>query len=239
MHVHTTPCFSICAKREREGNGIINTISFTGAVMMLELVLVQPPNMYEVTPPATYAEAGQMLYSAGEIILNVVEAQPTQETFEQTLTAQTLKELGRGWTSVFSIMPSDPSSPEPGNARFQWVPGETLHIAFPEDAIGQQACDGIEGLYRAVTWREVMQFQGRRQLPELLGEFELRYLGTLESGATERMADAVGDLVTELYGMLFQFKGTNDTLLKKLEVNWGGAGDCLPALAKEYRNSRR
>lgn len=207
---------------------------------MMELALVQPPNMYAVSQPATYAEAGQMLYSTGEIILDLVEAQPPQQTFAQTLTAQTLKELGRGWTKLFSIMPAEPTEPAPWNARFQWVPGEKLVVAYPEHEISQEACDSIEGFYRAATWRQIMKHSGaRQQLPELLGQFEVAYPANLDSGASARMAEAVNELLVELYGMLFEFEGSGAPLIADLDIRWGAAGECLPAMAQAYRASRR
>lgn len=206
--------------------------------MALELALVQPPNMYDVSPPATYEMAGEMLYSTGKILLDVIDGQPAQQTYAQTLTAQTLRELGRGWTSVFSIMPSDPSNPEPGHARFQWSPGAELVLAFPDYDIGQEACDAMEGFYRAAVWRDVMRQGSGMQLPHLLGQFEALYSQALDGGATQRMAEAVGEMVTELYAMLFQFEATGGPLMTELKIQWGGAGECLPTLAQEYRASR-
>lgn len=207
--------------------------------MALELALVQPPNMYDVSPPATYEEARQVLYSTGQILLDVIDSQPPQQTFAQTLTAQTLKELGRGWTSIFSVMPADPISAAPGNARFQWSPGDSLVIAFPEGDPGQQVCSAVEGFYRSATWREVMEEGSGLQLEELLGEFEMHYQQNLEAGAGPWMVEVLSELVTELYAKLFRFEDTQGPLLSNLEIRWGGADGCLEPLANEYRASRR
>lgn len=206
--------------------------------MPLSLALVQPPSMYDVSPPATYEEAGQLLYSSGRVMADVVESQPPQKTFAQTLTAQTLKELAQGWTSIFSVMAADPASPQPGSARFQWNPGGTLVVDLPSQSVGQEVCDGMEGVFRAATWRQVMKAGDGMLLSELLGQFEIRYQSNLEAGAGSAMADAVSDLVVEFYDALFRFEG-GGPLLTDLEIQWGAADECLAPLAAEYRANRR
>lgn len=205
--------------------------------MPLELALVQPPAMYDVAPPSTYQEAGQLLHSAGKIVHDTVEQQPKQETYAQILTAQMLKDLSGGWMDVFSIAASDPADPQAGEVRFRWQPGGTLSVVMPDHA-SPEFCSGVEGLYRGATWREVMEAGDGMRLSGLSGEFDWRYQGHLDEGAGEGMGDAIAMATVDLYGMLFRFEDDGSPLVQDIEINWGAADECLKSLAASYRNNK-
>lgn len=204
--------------------------------MSLELALVQPPNMYIVSQPATYQEAGQLLYSAGVIINELIDGQPPQATYAQALTAQTLKDLGRGWTEIFTIMAPEPSSPEPHQARFMWEPGGSLSIAFPQGVATEAVCSAMEDFYRAATWHEVMkEASPGAVLNELTGSFDVRFERNMDPNATQRMAEAVGNTATELFETLFRFEGGETPLMTGMTIRWESGIDCLDVIEDNHR----
>lgn len=205
--------------------------------MALELALAQSPDMYDVAPPASYQEAGQLLYSAGQIVHDIIDDQPPQKTFSQILTAQMLKDLSGGWMAIFRVAAPDPSAPQPGEVRFSWMPGGTLAIAFP-DTVSSNLCKGIDGLYRAATWREVMEIGSGMQLDGLSGEFDWRYQERLDGGVGPAAEDVIERATVELYEMLFRFEDDGSPLITALDISWGGADQCLQSLAEAYRNSQ-
>lgn len=203
--------------------------------MSLALALAAPPNMFDVSRPASYVEARDTLVLAGSVLSKTINEQPSQKSIAQVLTAQTLKDLGTGWQLIFSSTPIDPES-SIGGPRFSWEPSKKLVIAFSDSQVSGIECQGIEKLFRAAVWRELMgRMSGDESIDSVEQTMSVRAAEKATNDTYSKIAADIEAVSVEVFGQLFKFERSTSPLFSSLDIRWGRAATCITTMGDEYR----
>lgn len=206
---------------------------------MLDIAIAAPPNYNDLTMPTGYLDARADMRQMGKIMVQIIEEQPNQRTTSQILTAQTIKDIGRGWSSVFEVATQTPSNPRQDEVRFQWQPGGEMRINMPE-AYPSGFCEqAIRPLARASVWRYLMQIMDKSQrINQVEGNFRIEISNLYEGQIVSSLDDYGTEAITEMARVLFRLEGSKEPLFEKVTIDWGDdIGACLNELYQKRKSS--
>lgn len=208
---------------------------------MLEMALVDPPNYYDITMPASYAEAKQRMLVMGRVMVDLIDEQPLQQTTAQLLTAQTIKDMGRGWSGIFTLASDSPAEASDSQARFQWQPEGRMAVVLP-DSYPSGVCEYIvEPMVRSATWHHMLgTLRGSESIAEVEGLFRDALVETYKQGSqgsTSILSERMDEAATEVFSVLFRRKENRGAIFNSFTIDWGDDGSgCLNRLYAKARS---
>lgn len=198
----------------------------------MDLNLVDETATYDVALPRSYVEARMRLRNSGAILDEAINAQSDQARTAQMLTAQTMRDLGRGWETVFSWSAEDPSEPTPQEMSFRWQPQGELYLQFPVEMTDQFCHQGVANLLRAGEWQVIMrQASASDSLGELSSRFAVGFEERLLNPQWGVLESYVEFAATRIFEWIFSMENTGKPLFTSLKIDWGdGAKECLEGI---------
>jgi hypothetical protein len=204
---------------------------------MLDMALADPPNYYDLVMPTSYLEAKTRMGEMGGLMVKVIDMQPPQQTSAQLLTAQTIKDIGQGWSAIFAIATNTPEAVGVNEAQFQWQPGGVMSVALP-DEYGDQVCaEIVRPLTRAAVWRNLMnELSGTEQINEIEARFSEEIESAFERGDGGVLDGQLDAAVSDIFEVLFRRQENRGPIFNEFRLDWGGGADqCFSTLYREVQ----
>lgn len=206
---------------------------------MIPLVLAEPPEVQQLPVPESYQEARQALYITGKSLVDVIAAQPPQESNGQVITAEIIKGVGNGLTLVIPNTPEKAGQPSHGDAQFSLSLGGELQLAFGNANYSPDSdiCQAIDAWRHAGFWWLARdEVQPSSSTDQLVQAFVLQKEGWARSDEDDRLKAAIQQAVTGVVSEMFDVVD-GDKLFNELRIGWRGADQCFAYARDEAREA--
>ena len=204
---------------------------------MLDMALADPPNYYDLVMPTSYLEAKTRMGEMGGLMMEIIDAQPPQQTSAQLLTAQTIKDIGLGWSALFTIVTNTPGSPDINESQFEWQPSGVMSVVLPDEYQAQVCSEIVRPLTRAAVWRNLMNdLDGTEQVNEIEARFREDLERAFERGSGGVLDDQLDAAVTDIFEVLFRRQENRGPIFTEFRLDWGeGADQCFSTLYRQVQ----
>lgn len=188
----------------------------------MDLDLADATTTYDLSIPQSYQEARVRLQNSGAILDQAIDDQSSQVRTAQMLTAQTMRDLGRGWEAIFAWATDDPANPAPDEMRFRWQPEGQLYFEFPLE-ISEQFCQqGVRNLLRAGEWQQAMrESNSYESLGEISGRFAFNFEEKLAEEQLDEFEANIELAAIRIFDWIFSTEENNRSIFTSLQIDWG------------------